>query len=94
MAFPDPAAVVVGKDGLRYLNRPPLIDLKQASGVTNPVRLRDVEEVLELMRLLGLPRDLAARPVPFVRDAYQELRQSVEQARRANPNAAEPDSSP
>lgn len=86
--------MAVEKDGLRYLNRRPLIDLKLASGMTNPVRLRDVADVLELMRLLGLPRDLAARLAPFVRDTFQELRQSVEQARRANPNAAEPGSSP
>jgi hypothetical protein len=73
VAFPDPAAVRVEKDGIAVLSLPSLIELKLASGLTNPLRLRDIADVQELIQLLKLPASLADQLNPFVRDKYREL---------------------
>ena len=41
VAFPDPADTSFESDGIRYINLPTLVDLKLASGMTNPGRLKD-----------------------------------------------------
>ena len=64
VAFPDPAAVGVERDGVRYLSLPKLIELKLASGLTNPLRLKDIADVQELIRLLKLPADIAGQLDP------------------------------
>ena len=51
VAFPDPARVAFEKDGVKYLSLPALIELKLASGMTNPVRLKDLADVMELVKL-------------------------------------------
>ena len=80
VAFPDPgqsfgnpAGVTIEHDGVRYLGLATLVDLKLASGMTNPGRLRDLSDVLELIRVLGLPADFAGRLNPFVRSKFLEL---------------------
>jgi hypothetical protein len=73
VAFPDPAAVRVEKDGLAVLSLPSLIELKLASGMTNPLRLQDVADVQALIQVLKLPFSLADQLNPFVRDKYREL---------------------
>jgi len=78
VAFPDPAQVGIEKDGVRWLNLIALIELKLASGMTNPGRLKDLADVQELIRLLHLPADMAAQLQPFVRAKYQELWNSVQ----------------
>jgi hypothetical protein len=50
-----------------------LIELKLASGMTNPLRLRDIADVQELIRILKLPAEFADRLNPFVQDKYREL---------------------
>ena len=42
VAFPDPATVGVEIKGVRYLSLPTLVELKLASGMTNPGRLKDL----------------------------------------------------
>jgi hypothetical protein len=73
VAFPDPAAVRVEKDGIAVLSLPSLVELKLASGLTNPLRLRDIADVQELIQLLKLPASLGDQLNPFVRDKYREL---------------------
>jgi len=73
VAFPEPAAVAVDIDGIRYVPLPTLIELKLASGMTNPGRLRDLADVQELIRALQLPADFADQLNPYVRDKFQEL---------------------
>jgi hypothetical protein len=78
--FPDPQSVAIQKDGVKYLSLPALVELKLASGMTNPLRLKDLSDVLELVKLLGLPRDFSRQLAPFVQEKYLELWQSVAQA--------------
>src|SRR5215213_437863 len=80
VAFPDPAQASVELDGISYLSLPKLVELKIASGMTNPGRLKDLGDVQELIRLLDLPADFAAQLNPFVQDRYRELWDGVKQS--------------
>lgn len=73
VAFPDPAAASVEIDGIRYVGLSTLLELKLASGMTNPGRLRDLADVQELIRVLKLPRDYAEKLHPYVRGKFVEL---------------------
>jgi len=78
VAFPDPAKAAVVIGGIRFLGLPTLVELKLASGMTNPGRLRDLADVQELIRLLALPRDFADQLNPYVRPRYDELWQGLQ----------------
>lgn len=84
VAFPDPAAAeVVGvDDGISYLSLPALIELKLASGMTNPDRMKDLSDVLELIKLLALPKDFVQELAPYVHDKYLELWAATRQVTR------------
>jgi hypothetical protein len=84
VAFPDPSAVAVEIDGIRFVALPKLIELKLASGMTNPGRLRDLADVQELIRVLKLPADFAAQLDPYVRGKYGELWDAVASDVRAS----------
>ena len=73
VAFPEPQAVSFEADGICYINLPKLVELKLASGMTNAGRLKDLADVLELVKTLNLPNDFAHQLDPFVRDKFQEL---------------------
>jgi hypothetical protein len=73
VAFPNPLAASLEKDGIRYLNLPALIDLKLASGMTNIGRLKDLADVLEVIKLLDLKKDFGEQLNPFVRSKFHEL---------------------
>jgi hypothetical protein len=57
---------------------PRLLELKLASGMTAPHRLRDLADVQEVIRILGLPRALASELDASVRDKYLEMWQAVQ----------------
>jgi hypothetical protein len=77
VAFPDPAAANVVIGGIRYLSLPKLIELKLASGMTNPGRLKDLADVQELIKVLSLSADFAAQLDPYVRGKYAEIWQGA-----------------
>jgi hypothetical protein len=77
VSFPDPGSVFTEVDGIRYANLPTLIELKLASGMTNPARLRDLADVLELIRILQLTDDFAQQINPYVREKFHELCNAV-----------------
>jgi hypothetical protein len=70
VAFPDPSSAAVVIDGIRYLSLDKLIELKLASGLTNPLRLKDLADVQELIRAVKPPRSLGDRLDASVRDTY------------------------
>jgi len=57
---------------------PKLIELKLASGISAPHRLRDLANVLELIRCARLRRELAEALDPSVREKYFELWQAAQ----------------
>ncbi|HEY1381028.1 MAG TPA: nucleotidyl transferase AbiEii/AbiGii toxin family protein [Gemmataceae bacterium] len=73
VAFPDPAAVRVEIDGVPCVQLPRLVELKLASGMTEPGRMKDLADVQELIVTLRLPEDLADHLNAFVQDKYREL---------------------
>jgi hypothetical protein len=72
VAFPDPK-IANRHERLALLPLPALVELKLASGMTAPHRLRDLADVIELIRSAALGRDFAARLHPFVQAKYDEL---------------------
>ena len=73
IAFPDPSQGAAEIDGIRYLQLERLIELKLASGMTNPARLRDLSDVQDLIRILKLPLELRQKLDDYVRAKYVEL---------------------
>ncbi|HMF43814.1 MAG TPA: hypothetical protein VKQ32_24230 [Polyangia bacterium] len=80
VAFPDPADPVATVQGERFriVALPKLIELKLASGMTAPHRLKDLADVLELIRASRLPAELSDELDPFVRQKYLELWQAAQ----------------
>ncbi|PYQ30997.1 MAG: hypothetical protein DMF56_03575 [Acidobacteria bacterium] len=68
--FPDPATASVDINGIQVVTLEKLIELKLASGLSNPDRLRDLADVQDLIAHLDLPLDLADKLDPSVRDTY------------------------
>jgi hypothetical protein len=60
-------------DGVSCLQLPRLIELKLASGMTNPGRLNDLGDVQRMIQVLALPEQLAEQLNPYVRAKYKEL---------------------
>ncbi len=73
VAFPDPADARIERDGVQWLDLPSLINIKLASGIAVPARLRDLADVQELIRVLKLPEDFSHDLQGFVRERYLEL---------------------
>jgi hypothetical protein len=73
VSFPDPQEASVEIGGVRVVTLERLIELKLASGMTAAHRLRDLADVQDLIRLLGLPEELAERLDGSVRPVYQKL---------------------
>jgi hypothetical protein len=73
VAFPDPTSASERVRGVRFLTLPKLIELKLASGMTSPARLRDLSDVIELIRLRSLPESFADELDPYVRPKFLEL---------------------
>lgn len=78
VAFPDPAERAVRGERFALLSLPDLLELKLASGMTAPHRLRDLADVIELIRVNGLGEDLAESLDPYVREKYLELWQAAQ----------------
>ena len=78
MAFPDPAHAAVRGEHTALLPLPRLIELKLASGMTAPHRLKDLADVIEVIRILKLPAGLAEELDPYVREKYGELWQAAQ----------------
>ena len=59
-----------------------LVELKLASGMTNPGRIRDLADVQELIRVLRLDAAFTEKLDPYVRPKYAELWSSVQSSGR------------
>jgi hypothetical protein len=78
VVFPDPAAAAVRGRRVALLPLSDLVELKLASGISAPHRLRDLADVLELVRVLSLPRELGESLDASVRRKYDELWQAAQ----------------
>ena len=80
VVFPDPQESYEVIDGLKTISLEKLIELKLASGLTAPHRLKDLADVQELIKLKRLGADFAAKLNGFVREKFLELQQAVAQS--------------
>ena len=79
--FPIPSEASVEIDGVRVVTLEKLIELKLASGMTAPDRLKDLADVQELIKACYLDADFAIRLNPYVRDQYSILWKAIDRAR-------------
>jgi len=80
VVFPDPAQAAERGARVRLLPLPRLVELKLASGMTAPHRLRDLADALELIRIRRLPEAFADQLDPSVRAKFRELWQAAQSA--------------
>jgi hypothetical protein len=73
VAFPDPSTVRVNRDGYWIVTLEKLIDLKLASGLSAPHRMKDLVDVQELIGVLDLTLELADHLDESVREEYRRL---------------------
>lgn len=73
VAFPVPADVAVEAQGAMVVNLATLIELKLASGMTQPARRRDLADVQDLIRVLGLDSSFVESLNPYVHETYLTL---------------------
>jgi hypothetical protein len=91
VSFPVPADSSTDIDGVRIVTLEKLIELKLASGMTAPDRLKDLADVQELIKARGLVSDFAEQLNPYVREQYLGLCRAVEQARQNEVSTTEPE---
>ena len=78
VSFPDPTRCSVEINGLQIVQLEKLLELKLASGLSNPRRARDLADVQELIAVLRLSSEMADRLDESVREKYRELWQIVQ----------------
>jgi hypothetical protein len=82
VTVPDPKTAAVEIEGVRFVTLEKLIELKLASGMTAPDRLKDLADVQELIKVRALPAEFAERLDPYVSAKFLELYEAVKQSPR------------
>jgi hypothetical protein len=85
IAFPDPATTAIRGAPFALLPVERWIELKLASGMVAPHRLKDLADVQELIRSAGFERSISDDLHPWVRDKFLELWQAVQDGLAADP---------
>jgi hypothetical protein len=80
VSFPDPIESAEIIDGIACLRLPKLVELKLASGMSAPHRLKDLSDVQELIRVLKLDAEFADGLDPSVRATFLDLLNRVRSA--------------
>src|SRR5262249_22053665 len=80
--FHEPAEHAVVIDGIQTVDLDKLIELKLASGMAAPDRLRGLADVQELIRPKNLDTRFAERLDPSMRDKFLELQRGVARAQQ------------
>lgn len=80
VSIPEPSTASTEIDGVRFVTLEKLIELKLASGMTAPHRLKDLADVQELIKFRGLEPEFAERLDPYVREKFVELAEAVKQS--------------
>ena len=73
VAFPNPSESSTVIDGVHFLTLPRLIELKLASGMSNPRRAKDLVDVQALIEHFDLPEAFAHQLNPYVQEKYREI---------------------
>jgi Uncharacterised nucleotidyltransferase len=80
VSIPEPSAASTEIDGIQVVTFAKLIELKLASGMTAPHRLKDLADVQELIRIRRLQPEFADQLDPYVRGKFLELYDTIKQS--------------
>ena len=78
IVFPNPSIVFTERGGMRVIPIETLIELKLASGMSAPHRLRDLADVQDLIMTLRLPVEFAETLDASVRETFRQLWHSAQ----------------
>ena len=81
VAFPDPSRSFQEIDGVRTITLEKLVELKLASGMTAPDRLKDLADVQEIIKIKGLGPGFAESLDESVREKFHELQEAIVRGR-------------
>ncbi|MEP6912332.1 MAG: nucleotidyl transferase AbiEii/AbiGii toxin family protein [bacterium] len=80
VSIPEPVTASTEIDGIQVVTFEKLIELKLASGMTAPDRLKDLADVQELIKIRRLQPDFAELLNPYVRGKFLELYETIRQS--------------
>ncbi len=80
VSIPEPSTASTEIDGIKIVTFEKLIELKLASGMTAPHRLKDLADVQELIKIRGLQTEFSEQLDPYVREKFLELYDTVKQS--------------
>lgn len=80
VSMPAPAEASTEVDGIKFVTLEKLIELKLASGISAPHRLKDLADVQELIKIRKLDADFATKLDPYVRPKYLQLEAAVRES--------------
>jgi hypothetical protein len=86
VSMPDPSQASTTIDGIRFVTLEKLVELKLASGISAPDRLKDLADVQELIKIRNLGEDFARELDPYVRTKYLELEEAVRKSESVRRN--------
>lgn len=86
VSIPDPVAASTEIDGIRVVTLEKLIELKLASGLSAPDRLKDLADVQELIKIQKLDAEFAEELDPSVREKFVELSDAVRTSKENQEN--------
>jgi len=81
VSMPVPAEASTEIDRVKFVSLEKLIELKLASGISAPDRLKDLADVQELIKIRKLDADFASKLDPYVRTKYLELEEAVRKSK-------------
>ncbi len=81
VVFPNPNESETEIDGIKTVSLEKLIELKLASGITAPHRLKDLADVQEIIKIKNLSARFTEKLDPYVREKFFELHKAVEEAK-------------
>ena len=88
VSIPEPSAASTEIDGVQVVTFEKLIELKLASGMTAPHRLKDLADVQELIRIRQLQPEFVERLDPYVRGKFLELYETIKQSPKDEANGS------
>jgi hypothetical protein len=86
VSMPTPSEASIEIDGVKFVTLEKLIELKLASGISAPDRLKDLADVQELIKIRKLGADFALRLDSSVRAKYRELEEAVRKSDSSQEN--------
>jgi hypothetical protein len=79
VTIPEPSQASTDINGIQVVTFEKLIELKLASGISAPHRLKDLADVQELIKIRKLQPEFAEQLDPYVRGKFLELCEAVRQ---------------